>query len=39
MIKASHVNLDAVIAFVKNCNIAPDWHEMQIPHGMQTFVF
>ncbi|KAL1908794.1 hypothetical protein Sste5344_005368 [Sporothrix stenoceras] len=33
MVKASHLDVGAVISFVKHYNIAPDWLEMQIPHG------
>ncbi|KJR80783.1 uncharacterized protein SPSK_05337 [Sporothrix schenckii 1099-18] len=33
MVKASHLDVSAVISFVKHFNISPDWHEMQIPHG------
>ncbi|OAA54114.1 hypothetical protein SPI_09048 [Niveomyces insectorum RCEF 264] len=33
MIKASQIDVDAVVAFIKTCNILPNWLEMQIPHG------
>ncbi|KIH88317.1 hypothetical protein SPBR_07871 [Sporothrix brasiliensis 5110] len=33
MVKASHLDVSAVVSFVKHFNISPDWHEMQIPHG------